>query len=301
MFPHELKPTQDFFDKIIALNNAHRILALKLLFPWDNNLFHPDPFIDASFIRLESLRLQNIKFVNLIPLLISLADVPRLTSLHVHLGDSVDDLSTIYQLIFALLSIRDLRVETNPLQSPITCSMPMADQSTTLIESLAVDHDCNINDLLVLLSYTPRLRRLTCESIAEDEMPLPPEKVNAIPTLTRVSINRWNADFNRLETFLTIVAPELQCLTIKCYEKVDFFFSAERWERVITQHFPHLSTFNFTYVETIDEDFVVTQHHEHMHRFTSPFWSKKHWWFNVQIDHDNWYEHTVSYVVSTDK
>ena len=300
LFPNQFEPPLDFFDKIIALNNGHRILALELFFPSTDDFFHLVPFIDASFIRLESLRLHEIKLVDLIPLLISLADVPRLTSLYIHLNDSVDDASTMYQLIVALPSIRDLQVATDSFLDVITASMPIAKLSTTPIESLTLAHECNVNDLLALLSYTPRLRRLTCKLIAEVEVPLPLEKVNAIPTLTSISINRSNADFDRLESVLTIVAPELQCLTIKCYDNVEFL-SAERWERVITQHFPRLATFNFTYVETIDEDFVATRHHEHMHRFTSPFWIKKHWWFNVQIDNDSWYENTVSCVVSTDK
>jgi hypothetical protein len=205
-----------------------------------------------------------------------------------------------YQLIFALPSIRDLKVATDLFTRSTSFSIPMAEQSTTLIESLDVDHSCTVHALLALLSYTPRLHRLKCGLISAAAVPTPKENMNVILTLTHISIKAWSAGFDQLETFLTNIAPTLQSLSIGHCDSEEFL-NAERCERVITQHFPHLWKLNWTYAEVIDQDFVVARHHEYINRFMSPFWIKKHWLFKVAPGIDSWSMPNISYVISTYK
>ena len=296
--PPRVESPQDYFNNVIA-PNGHRILALDLSYPWGNDFLYPAPPIDASFVRLEFLQLNHISSMNLIPLLIWLADVPRLSSLNLSVWDDLDNISDIYHLIFALPSIKFLEVEMNPSIHPIDLLMPTPERCSQ-IEYLVVNHQCSVDDLLVLLSYTPQLLRLTCQYLTETEMNTRREDTTAIPTLARISIGEWHADFDRLEAFLTKVSSELECLTIKCFEPVEFL-NAERWERIITQHLPRLWRLNFIFEESLDEDFVVTQHHQHIHRFRSSFWSKRHWLFNVETDTNGWDANTVSCVISTNK
>ena len=155
------KPLRDYLRGVLMLN-GHRIHSLNLVYPRRKKSFRCVSFIDASFIRLEHLRLYQIKLINLIPLLIMLADVPRLTSLHVHLDDDVKDYAHIYPLIFALPSIRDLEVARCAFSILTPFPLPMAEQCVTRIESLSIGHACTMHALLAVLSYTPRLRRLNC-------------------------------------------------------------------------------------------------------------------------------------------
>ena len=288
----------DHFNDVIA-TNGYRIISLELSYPWDDDILDSVLLIDGSFVRLEFLRLDQIYLMNLIPLLISLADVPRLTSLKVSVQDDPEDISSIYQLIFALPSIKFLEVEMNPFTEPVDLLMPTVERYS-LIEHLVINHQCTLHDLLALLSYTPQLRRLKCECITEPEMTTIGENIAAIPTLTRVSIGEWHVNFDHLETLLTKVTTELQCLTIKCFRQAEFL-SAERWERIIAQRLPHLWRLNFIVEESFDEDFVVTKHHQHIHRFSSSFWIKRHCSFNLVMDTDDWFDNIVSYVISTDR
>ena len=293
-----LQSLQDYFDNVIA-PIGHRILAVDLSYPWGTDFLHPAPPIDASFVRLEFLHLNHIYSGNLIPLLNSLADVRRLTSLKLSVWDHLRDISNVYQLIFALPSIKFLEVKTNTVIKTIDLTMPTPERYSQ-IEYLVVKHQCSTDNLLALLSYTPRLRRLACQCITETEMNTRREDTTAIPTLARISIGEWHADFDRLEAFLTKISSELECLTIKCFEPVEFL-NAERWERIITQYLPRLSRLNLTYKESIGRRFVGTQLHQHIHRFRSSFWSKRHWLFNVELDNNGWFVNTISYVISTDK
>ena len=289
---------QDYFHNVIA-PNAHRILALSLSYRWSNDLFHSVPLIDASFLRLESLRLYRINSMNLMPLLTSLAALPRLTSLQLCVRDGPNNISDIYQSIFALPSIKFLQLTTNPFLAPISFSM-LTKERCTRIECLMLDHQCTVNDLLGLLMYTPQLRRLRCECIIAPRMKTTRENTTAITTLTRISVGEWRADFDHLETLLTNIAPTLQCLKIGCARQVEFL-NPDRWQRLITEHLPHLWRLEFIYEEAIDDNFVVAHHHQHMHRFNSAFWIERHWKFNIVINTGGWDGNTVCYAMATDK
>ena len=279
--------------KALIAPNKQRILSLDVHFTWSHNLLRSGSFLDASFIRLQSLTLQYVRKTSLISLLIVLADIPLLTALYIRLGDDLTDLTDTYQRIFALPLIRFLEVVTYVLVEPISLPISRADRCTRL-ESLNFDHDCSVGDLLTLLSYTPRLRRLTDAFIIESEVVVPRAGFTAIPSLTRISISSWQADFSSFETLLTEISPELQYLWIHCSRPADFL-NAAQWERVLSQHLSHLTRLDFTYEEPFQDQFVVTQDHKYVHGFSSPFWTKKHWRFNIVIDNGDGGESIVYY------
>jgi hypothetical protein len=119
--------------------------------------------IDSSFHRLESFRLSVTQQEDLIPLIKTLTSLPRLFSLYLFSDDKhwYDDLGEIYQLIFNLpvLKYNTLVCEEH---RPII-SLPISDNNQYgTIEYMAINHNCCLNQLLTLLSYTPQLRRLIC-------------------------------------------------------------------------------------------------------------------------------------------
>ena len=179
-------------------------------------------------------------------------------------------------------------------------SLPMsfADQYTR-IESLNVNHECTVDDLLTLLSYTLRLRRLHCESITESTMAMTEASLTAIPGLTCIFIAEWEADIQGFEALTTKIGTKLKCLEINCSKAADFL-NAERWERILSQHLPHLSTFDFKYEEYINHPFVVTEHHERLHLFYSPFWLQNPWSFRMVIDVNDCHNSFVQYLIYKD-
>ena len=290
----EVRLREDYLKDLIV-PNKHRILSLELCYPWSSKFVYSRPFIDTSFIRLESLQLYHITETNFIALLVVLANLPRLTSLYLCVHDDLTNITDAYQQIFTFPSIRFLQLLTDSSLGPISLPMAMTEQFTR-IESLGVEHECSVDDLLTLLSYTPRLRRLTCSFIIESEVVKARDSWAAIPSLRHVCIYRWEADFHAFETFTTKTAPALKSLYISCYKSADLL-NAEQWERVLSQHLPHLSRLDFVYEESINDEFVVTQHHEHIHGFSSPFWAKKRWRFNILIDVDDGGESIVHYTI----
>jgi len=62
------------------------------------------------------------------------------------------------------------------------------------------------------------------------------------------------------------------------------YLDADRWERLISQHIPHLDNFYFEYCKVIEDNFQVTQNDVQINRFTSSFWLVRRWIFALEIN-----------------
>ena len=279
----------------IILSSQHQIVSLTLIDSFYANRGFPRFTIDLSFCRLESLVLYDITSNNLLPLLIGLISLPRLLRLSICFTDDLEEISNIYQAIFTLPVLRYNKLWC--FASEAFIPLPIAShEQLTRIEYLNVCHSCALDDLIVILSYTPELRRLSCAQVNESNADIVLESLLVRSNLTHLFITRCFAEFDGMETFLTRIAPHLQVLSITC-SREPAYLDADRWERIIVQHLLHLRVFEFKYEEIIDEDYQATLHHERINRFNSKFWRQRNWLFDVSIDTDGEMDNNIVYSI----
>ncbi|CAF4787352.1 unnamed protein product, partial [Rotaria sp. Silwood2] len=273
-------------DRIISLwwSNSH-------VYNSDLTLFN----IDSTFSRLESLVLGGINSNELIPLLINLISLPRLSSLEIYSDEDGKEISNVYQIIFNLPMLKYYKLSFFAFESSIPLSVA-TNQQFSGIKYLVMDHSCTLNELIAILSYTHQLCRLTCEQIDESEDNIVTDELNVIFSLTYISITRCNAEFDELETFLIKVSPQLEVLRINTFKDVTYL-NANRWKQIISQHLIHLNTFQFKYEESIDEELEATVYHKTLNEFNSFFWIKRKWFFRIYIDTDLYGDNGIVYCI----
>jgi hypothetical protein len=279
----------------IATPNRHKIVSLKLTDFWDNHLSFPLFTIDSSFSRLESLVLNSINSNELIPLLVGLTSLPRLFSLTIDADDELEEISNVYGIIFNLPMLKYNKIAFYSYESFIPLPIATNEQFST-IEYLAINHCCTLDELIAIISYTPRLCRLSCVRVKESNENIAKESLNMIFNLAHISIDGCFAEFDELEMFITKISPQLQVLRVNSFRDAAYL-DADRWERIISQHLLHLRIFEFKYEETIDEDLVTTLYHEQINRFNSSFWMKRKWLCRIYIGTDFWMDDIIVYYI----
>ncbi|CAF3002517.1 unnamed protein product [Rotaria sp. Silwood2] len=273
-------------DRIISLN-----LANFYCFNSSFTLFN----INSSFSHLESLVLGKMKPNELKSLLINLISLPRLFSLIIHYDDDLKQINNIYQMIVKLPMLKYNKLSFNSLESFIPIPIATTEQFSS-IKDLIIDHCCTLDELIAILSYTPKLCRLTCRQINESKKNILKDTVNVISSLTRISITKCYAEYDELEMFLTKISPQVQVLRINTLKDVTYL-DANRWARIISQNLLELNTFEFQYNDLIDEDFKTTVYHELINRFNSSFWIKRKWFFKISIQTDSWDDNVIVYSI----
>ncbi len=280
--------------RIVTLNK-HKILSLSLYRSLLNGESFPRFTIDSSFTCLESLVLENIKSNELLPLLIGLISLPRLCALTIESNDVLEDIGNVYQAIFQLPILKYNKLSFFSLETFIP--LPIAsNEQLTRIEYLYIHHCCALDELIVILTYTPQLCRLNCTQVNDSNGVIRHQSLNTRSNLTHIFIDRCSADFDEMEIFMTKILSHLQVLDIAC-SRDTAYLDADRWERIISQYLLHLRIFKFKYEETIDEDLEATLHHEQINRFNSKFWMKRNWFFHLYIDSDAWMDNLIVYSI----
>ena len=75
-----------------------------------------------------------------------------------------EEINEIYRLIFLLPKLKYSRISLSNYFHSLTFSM-IAKNELSSIEYLVLDHYCSLNELEFLISFTPKLRRLTAHKI----------------------------------------------------------------------------------------------------------------------------------------
>jgi hypothetical protein len=86
-------------------------------------------------------------------------------------------------------------------------------QEYSTIEHLIIDGDCRIDHFSAILSYTPKLRRLSCEYLFAIQS-TPREVAMVPPNLTHISVKDCDLSFDEFELFIFKFCPQLQLLSI---------------------------------------------------------------------------------------
>ncbi|UJR20370.1 hypothetical protein I4U23_023502 [Adineta vaga] len=188
--------------------NIHRIKSI-----YSSNPFTIKLIDLVNFPQLENLTLNNTDTNALRTLLYRfISSSIRLSTLSISIAEYVQYTDDLYLLIFQLPQLKYLKVSfQNDWNGEY---LPISTNLSSPIEHLIIEKSCHFNELLVLLSYTPQLRYLTCIDLhmcfdfKEKLVPL------ILNQLTHVSLKLFNVKFDILETFLRTQCRQLEVLRL---------------------------------------------------------------------------------------
>ncbi|CAF3373823.1 unnamed protein product [Rotaria socialis] len=265
----------------IVIPNTHRIVSLSLSNPFIIDYFLDLCSIDFSFIRLEALSLHGIESQRLVYLLTTLTSAPCLHSLSLTVLDAISDLDCVYRLILrrSALKYAKLSFEQGG-QNSLAIRTANEQEPTSNIEYLIIDNFVDGDDLIALLSYTPKLRRLSCFNDLFIRLKQP--KLSFVsPSLTHVNLYTTD-EFDYFETFLLNICFHLQVLRVSHHGMMDIL-DANRWQQMIENSMSHLKRFELlSDTDLGDDDSYQDYYHTLIEKFTAPFWVERQWFFAHQ-------------------
>jgi hypothetical protein len=203
-------------------------------------------------------------------------------------NDEECDFGDIYRFIFSFPSLKYNRLGFNKGNycEDICAFVALAsNERFSTIQYLNINHTCKFKDFVSILQHTPQLRHLICEDLINSDTNIDFQKSVALPNLTYLRIHDCGIGFDEFEVFITKLSAPLQILNI---EQIAYYgcLDADRWERLIRQHIPHLCQFYYKVREEYD------LHHEHglldfeTNRFNSIFWIERQWFLEIKTDFD---------------
>ncbi|CAF3770227.1 unnamed protein product [Rotaria sp. Silwood1] len=264
--------------------NRHQIFSLQVTFILYDGYFFSSSFsFDSSFDRLESIVFKDIPPDALIPLLSNLSSLPHLFSLTIETSDIKEKINDIYRLIFVLPKLKYYRIFSSDSHHSITLPIAMNNQFSP-IEYLVINHYCSLNELTCLLSYTPQLRHLTLhktKSNNDSNITILPSII--LDNLKSIYLDLYRTKYNELEIFMTTkIFSNLKSLCIFGSRDITFLY-AYRWEQLILNYFPRLEKFYLIYNDYIDDEQNYPIYTERRNQFSSSFWIKRQWLFEVEV------------------
>jgi hypothetical protein len=275
--------TLEYRCRHFIIPNKHRILSLHLRDESLINQFYKHCLIDSSFNRLESIVLSGLTDHQLLRMLFYLNSLPRLLSLTIQMEeDYYYNLDDIYRLIFSLPSLRYNKLSLSSCDDVDIALPNIINEKVCFITHLVIDYLCTINQLISLLSHTPQLCHLTCERLIESDEDIKKDLPITLSRLTYFSVGECQVEFDEFELFIKKISSPLQVLRVNISWNPTYL-DADRWERLIKKHMPHLNKFHFCYDQYINDDFRVNPGYNFINRFTSPFWFERKWFCELKI------------------
>ena len=262
-------------DHILSLHSSNKYISNGLI-RWC--------MMYSSWNHLQSLVLDQISSFKLLVLLFYCKSFPRLYSLKISLNDSPKSFTDVYQMIFSLPVLKCLQLKVSENKHMIM-SIPMAmDEQISSIEYLSIDCYCDLDEILRLMSYTPRLSHLSCTNLTESVEGINSNLLTPKSNLIHLNLVITDLYFEELDDFLGNISSSLKYLTVKITGKRECYFDGYRWEKLLSEKFPFLIEFHFTYVDSIDEVFHLNSNQFILfNRFTSSFWIEKKWILQILI------------------
>jgi hypothetical protein len=237
--------------------------------------------IASYFTRLETLIFDNIKSKYLVNILHHLFSLTNLSSLIIIPIDRSQNRNDIYYNIFRLPALKYCKLSlterftSNPL--------PMSTDITSPIEHLVINHCVDLEHLNALLSYVPKLRRLSfyLHDTSHQRRRICPFSLNQ---LTHVS---FRLDYIKFDIFEQIVMDffstvEVLRLTIE-YSAHPAYMDANKWKQLIIYHIPNLRIFDVEFDISISNNDDQLRIETQINEFRTPFWIDRQWFFAHQF------------------
>jgi hypothetical protein len=271
------------YNKDIIVPNKHRIHSFHLsnLLIYDH--ISSPTHILSEFVRLESLFLHNIESKYLHNLLHELMPVPYLTSLSIISVGKARDKSSIYRQIFLLPALKYCNLSLKEWSG--SGLLPVATNEYSPIEHLVINNHEPLHELDALLSYTPRLRRLSLHPVHKYWMM--PAKIHSsshvLNHLTEVYLDLSDIKFDQFEQLIKNIFPVTVLvlrISINSYSEREYLH-ANRWEQLILFHMPNLRIFDIRHDLYAPVDFDRLTYEGLMNQFKSRFWVERQWFFEL--------------------
>lgn len=272
--------------KGFLLINRHRIYSLNISDDSILDRFIHHCTINSTFIRLQSLNLNSLPAYKFLALLSDLISLPRLCSLTCSLTSCFVDVSYIYRIVFRFRYLNYLK-----LSLPIIEDLEDFEQSICVIEQerlseieyLVMDHCCTLHDFLSIISFMPKLRHLTCQTLFQIEENISKENFSISRNLTHLTIDRCQLKFHLLQILIEKLPSQLQTFRLVNHSNDYLYLDAYRWEELITEYLPCLKTFSLQFYEHLNDRWVLTPSHRSLNRFLSPFWFDRQWIIGLEL------------------
>ncbi|CAF1148178.1 unnamed protein product [Rotaria sp. Silwood1] len=278
----------------LLLNNKHQILSFRICLPREKCEFFSSLSIDSSFNHLESVFLNSFSPAILMSLLTNLSCLPRLFSLTIDTELLSTDLSEAYRLILVLPKLKYATISAFSSIGPKL--LPIAtDEQTSTIEHLIINHDCTLNELCILLSYTPKLYRLNLLALTENYSHHELIFSFSCPNLTYLAIEMAYIRFDEFEMFIMKTKCNLKDLHINALSEDRDYLDSNRWEKLICNYLIELKEFYLEYRQAIDPESGSITDFKPPDQCNSLFWLEKKWTFEVEMDSFNYVYSICSY------
>jgi hypothetical protein len=293
------KSTFQRYYRHIIMPNKHRIQSLHLFNPFIVDLIFSPVRITSNFIRLKTLIFNNIKSKYLINILNHLVSLTSLSSLIIMPVDHVHNPYNFYRQIFRLPSLKYCKMS---LKGHIESnSLPVATDEFSPIEHLVIENNFDSNELNILLSYVPQLRRLSVQCLGG-----PPSRQTELCSiklnhLTHVSLRKILINFNQLELMIKDLFYQVQVLHISTTSDRTYL-DANHWQQLIISFMPYLRIFNFHYtnfVENDDNSNIQLTYKDVFKQFCTPFWLERKWFFAYHFDLNQYREYINFYSIDS--
>jgi hypothetical protein len=166
----------------------------------------------------------------------------------------------------------------------LSISLPMAtNKQLTAIKYLIIQHSLIFSELSTIISYTPELYRLDFRHTYDSDATIGNILPITLSNLTYLSMDLSILNFDEFEMFIRKIYSKLKFLRLRIsYEDITYL-NANRWEKIILQYLPQLEEFYFQYFESLDDEDEYPVYSEGLNQFSSSFWIKRQWIFDVEI------------------
>lgn len=276
---------EDYYEEIIY-SNRDRLLSLQLI----NNRVHNDLLdyftFDASFTRLECLKLENLLEKNLLANCSCLKSLPRLHYLYISVNEKQYS-PQILQILCLIVSLPVLKrcIFLNAMELgehiPDILLSIATNSKPSSIEYLTIRDVASPRTIVSLLDHLPNIRRLECQFFGEfDEITDELKGVN-LPHLRHLSIQNSSLRFDQVEALIQIVGHHVEFLKVYRYSGKDYI-DAERWKRLIKMHLPLLKSLDLK-CENICH-YNINSIHDCLDPFHSQFWIEHQWFSSVSFN-----------------
>ncbi|CAF1342622.1 unnamed protein product [Rotaria sp. Silwood1] len=272
---------EHYYNDII-IPNKHRINKIRLSNLFTINIIFSSSRFICKYLQLETLILDNIKSKSLENILNHLSFLPKLNSLTIHPIDYIQNPTIFYLKLFRLPKLKFCRISYETKQDNKEHLMISSNYFSS-IEPLIINARFPIDELDNLLSYVPRLHRLTINSLKEFDRKQKNLCSITLKHLKYLSIKIDSIRFKKLEILFKYFFQHIQILRISTNSNIEFL-DAKQWEQLILTYMPNLQTFDFYH----DGLFCIMcirnplKFHETISQFNSSFWTERKWFFTHQ-------------------
>ncbi|CAF1520734.1 unnamed protein product, partial [Rotaria sp. Silwood1] len=272
---------EHYYNDII-IPNKHRINKLRLSNIFTINIIFSSSRFICKYLQLETLILDNIKSKSLENILNHLSFLPKLNSLTIHPIDYIQNPTIFYLKLFRLPKLKFCQISYETKQDNKEHLMISSNYFSS-IEHLIINARFPIDELDNLLSYVPRLHRLTINSLKEFDRKQKDLCSITLKHLKYLSIKIDSIRFKKLEILFKYFFQHIQILRISTNSNIEFL-NAKQWEQLILTYMPNLQTFDFYHDGLFCIMYIRNplKFHEIINQFNSSFWTERKWFFTHQ-------------------